>query len=229
MNSHRLNLSLLGALSIGIAAPALAQPGAPPQPPMTVDTASDPRPEWPGAQTHAASAPASYDQVAYQRARADWLSECRSNRRHGKTIGGAVIGGLLGGVVGNRVAGDGDRVVGTVIGAAAGAAAGGAIGAGADRRAALDYCEAYLDRYTTQPSYGQGGYGQPVYGYAPTTVLMPVAMMPAAAPRRECKETIVTEEWVPTGPAPHYRTIPARYRVPDKRVRIVPDKRVRLN
>lgn len=227
MNFHRFNLALLGALSLGIAAPVLAQPGSPP---IGADTAADPRPDWPGAHNRVAATSASYDQPAYERARADWLNECRSNRRGGRTVGGAVIGGLVGGVIGNRVAGSGDRAVGTVIGAAAGAAAGGAIGSGADRRAARDFCEAYLDRYTVQPGAGQGASGQPVYGYVPTTVMMPVAMVPVAvAPQRECKETTVTEEWVPVSRPPHSRLIPARRSVPNKRVRTAPDKRIRLN
>lgn len=227
MNFHRFNLALLGALSLGIAAPVLAQPGSPP---TGANTAADWRPDWPGAHNRVAATSASYDQSAYERARADWLSECRSHRRSGKTGGGAVIGGLIGGVIGNRVAGSGDRAVGTVIGAAAGAAAGGAIGSEANRSAAHDFCEAYLDRYTGQTSSGQGGYAQPVYGYVPTTVMMPVAMVPVAAVhQRECKETIVTEEWVPVSRPPHSRLIPARPSVPDKRVRTAPDKRIRLN
>jgi hypothetical protein len=62
-------------------------------------------------------------------------------------------------------------------------------------------------------------------------MMMPVAMVQVAAPvqqQRECKETIVTEEWVTVPGKPHIRYIPPR-RVPDKRVRIVPDKRVRVN
>lgn len=228
MKSRRLSLPLLGALSVAFAAPAMAQ-----QDPAA---SHDPRPEWPGAPGANAPQPG-YDRAAYEQARADWLAECRANRASsGKTVGGVVLGGLVGGVIGNRVAGRGNRTVGTVVGAAAGAAAGGAIGSSADRRAARDYCEAYLDRYTSHqgyaPAYGMYGHGQAVsWGYAPVTVMMPVAMMPVAAPQaqqRECKETIVTEEWVSVPGRPKIRYIPPR-RAPDKRVKIVPDKRVRVN
>lgn len=221
MKFRRLSLPLLGALSIACAAPALAQPAGAPVP--------DTRPEWPGGP---AATPPGYDQAAYEQARADWLTECRANRGNGKTVGGAVLGGLVGGVIGNQVAGRGNRAVGTVVGGVAGAVAGGAIGSAADRRDARDYCEAYLDRYTSHPGYAMPGYGQPVsWGYAPMMVMMPVAMVPVAmpAPRQQgdCKEAVVTEEWVTVPSRPHYRTIPCR--APDKRVRIVPDKRVRVN
>ena len=175
-----------------------------------------------------------YDDAAWQQARADWLAECRRNHRgrDGKTLG-AVLGGVLGGVVGNRVAGRGNRTVGTVAGAAVGAVAGGAIGNGSDNRRARDYCETYLDRYTSQPQgygYGAPSYA-PAYGYAyqPVMVMMPVmvAAQPSAPPRK-CVETVVTEEWVPvaTPRRPVHHII---RHVPDKRVRITPDKRQRAN
>ena len=93
------------------------------------------------------------------------------------------------------VAGSGNRTTGTVVGAAAGAAVGGAIGSAADNREARDYCEAYLDQYMSQQ--GRGGY---VYGYQPM-MMVPVMMVTVAGPvqqQGECKETIVTEEWVTT-------------------------------
>lgn len=226
MKSRLVTMPLLAALSIGLAAPAMAQAAPPPS--GTVD----PRPEWPGAQTSAPQP--GYDRAAFERARADWLAECRANHSSsGKTVGGAVLGGLVGGVVGNRVAGRGNRTVGTVVGAAAGAAAGGAIGNAADRRATRDYCEAYLDRYTSYGPQGYYGQGQAMtWGYAPVTMMVPVAMVQVAAPvqqqQGECKETIVTEEWVTVPGKTHIRYIPPR-RVPDKRVKIVPDKRVRVN
>ena len=74
------------------------------------------------------------------------------------------------------------------------------------------------------------GYG---YAYAWQPVMVPMMMpmmavqMQAPPRQKECKETIVTEEWVPVK-RPHRRYIPARP-VPDKRVRIVPDKRVRVS
>ena len=225
MKSRRLNAPLLAALSIAFAGPALAHPDQGPPP------AVDSRPEWTGEQPPAPQP--GYDRAAFEQARADWLAECRANRSDsGKTVGGVVLGGLVGGVIGNRVAGRGNRTVGTVVGAAAGAAAGGAIGNAADHRAARDYCEAYLDRYTSYGPQGGFSYGpQANWGYAPMMVMVPVAMVPMAAPQqppRECKETVVTEEWVEVPGKPHIRYIPPR-RVPDKRIRIVPDKRVRVN
>jgi len=223
MKSRRLKVPLLAALSIAFAAPALAHPDDAAMP--------DNRPEWPGGPAAMPPQPG-YDRAAFEQARADWLAECRANRSsNGKTVGGAVLGGLVGGVVGNRVAGRGNRTVGTVIGAAAGAAVGGAIGSGVDRRETRDYCAAYLDRYTNYGPQGYYGQGQQVaWGYAPMMVMVPVAMVSVATPQqqRECKETIVTEEWVTVPGKPHIRYIPPR-RVPDKRVRIVPDKRVRVN
>lgn len=226
MSSRGLSLPLFGALALVLAAPAAAQ-SAPP-PPGAVDT----RPEWPGGPAAMPPQPG-YDHAAWEQARADWLAECRANHSsNGKTVGGVVLGGLVGGVIGNRVAGRGNRTVGTVVGAAAGAAAGGAIGNAADRRQARDYCEAYLDRYTGYGPQGYYGQGQQVaWGYAPMMVMMPVAMVPVAAPvqpQGDCKETVVTEEWVTVPGKSRIRYIPPR-RVPDKRVRIVPDKRVRVN
>lgn len=251
MTARPVRLFLLGAAALGLAAPAFAQHlPPPPSQPGVMDaagrvydgTAPDTRPEWRGAPqpagypaAHHPQAPAQpgYDQAAWQQQREGWLAECRSRHGNGNKVGGAVIGGVLGGVIGNRVAGRGNRTVGTVAGAAVGAVAGGAIGDGADKRAARDWCEAYLDQHTT---WGQGygpAHGQNVvgYGYAPMMVMVPVAYVQVAAPaqqQRECKETIVTEEWV-TVPG-HVRYIPPRPRPrPDTRVRIVPDKRVRVN
>lgn len=250
MNSHPVRSILLGAAALGFAAPAMAQHHA--QPPVqhgVTDasgrvhggTAPDTRPEWRGAPQPAAHpaghhpqghAQPGYDQAAWQQAREGWLAQCRSRHGNGNKVGGAVLGGVVGGVIGNRVAGRGNRTLGTVAGAAVGAVAGGAIGDAADRHAASDWCESYLDQHTTWgPGYGQAhAQGVVGYGYAPMTVMVPVAyvQVAAAAPAqpRECKETIVTEEWV-TVPT-HIRYIPPRSR-PDKRVRIVPDKRVRVN
>ena len=234
MTCRALCLPLLAALSVGLAAPAMAQPGLPPIPahatPMpAVDAAGDyygngapdPRPYWQGG---------------YDQARADWLNECRSNRGHGKTAGGAVVGGLVGGVIGNRVAGSGSRVEGTVLGAAAGAVVGGAIGNATDRRSARDYCADYLDHYTSrQGGYGYGrpgayGYGQPGYGYQPMMVMVPVMMMPAPGGQRECTETVVTEEYVTEAPRRVLRRM-IRPRIPviPRAAPVASDKRVRAN
>ena len=226
MKSRRLSLPLIGAVSLVLAAPAMAQTMPPPP------GVADPRPEWHGgpAATPQPQQPGvpGYDQAAYQQARANWLAECRRRQAgNGKMVGGAVLGGLVGGVVGNRVAGEGNRTEGTVIGAAAGAMVGGAVGASADRREARDYCEAYLDQYTAQqPVYGHG-YS---YGYAPMMVMVPVVMVPVAgqaAQQRECVETVVTEEWVTVTEKKKKKVHYVAPR-PDKRVRVVPDKRQRI-
>lgn len=190
MVAHHLRLGVLASLAF--ATPALAQPQLPPQP---------------------GTYPAGWDQ-----ARADWLAECRSRHGNGNKVGGAVIGGIVGGVIGNRVAGRGDRALGTITGAAMGAVAGGAIGHAADQRAGMDWCETYLERNITWSHGGQ----QVGYGYQPMTVMVPVAYVqaPAAAPARECRETVVTEEWVPVTTRRARRFAPRARPAPDKRVRV---------
>jgi hypothetical protein len=192
----------------------------------------DPRPEWHGDHTGMqAPQTGGYDQVAFEQARNDWLSECRRNHGNGNMVGGAVIGGLAGGVIGNRVAGRGNRVVGTAVGGTLGAVAGGAIGSAADRRSARDYCEAYLDRYTTWQTVPGNGQGNVTYGYAPMTVMVPVAYVQTQG-QRECTTTVTTEEYVTDAPVRHrvraLRLIRPPMPVP-MRVAPVPDKRVRIN
>ncbi len=244
---------LLGAAAVAgtlaLAAPAFAQDQMPPLPPPGHDASAarpeDPRPEWRGGPGLPGQyGQPAYDQAGFERARADWLAECRSRHGNGNKVGGVIVGGVLGGVIGHEIAGRGDKTLGTVAGAAVGAVAGGAIGAGADKRSRMDWCESYLESHMSRgPAGGYGAFGQawPAagygYAYAWQPVMVPVmvpVMMPMMAvqmqapPRqKECKETIVTEEWVPVK-RPHRRYIPARP-VPDKRVRIVPDKRVRVN
>lgn len=221
------------AACLMLAAPAFAHDPQQSLPPPMIDGASgvhDLRPEWrgpqPGSGTH------QIDHAAYDRARADWLAVCRHNQRHdagqNDGLGGGVIGGLLGGLLGNRIAGHGNRVVGTVVGAVAGAAAGAALDKAGNRSRERDldrdYCETYLDSYTQQ---GSGGYYQ--QGYVQPVMMVPMMMVQAQqAAQQPCTETIVTEEWVAV-PARHHtiiRYIPPRP-APDKRVRIVPDKRIR--
>jgi uncharacterized protein YcfJ len=223
MKSGRHSLPLAAALSLVLAAPAMAHGVTPPA------DAHDPRPEWTGGPA-AVPQPASHN-AAWEQARADWLAECRRRQGTERTVGGAVIGGLVGGVVGNRVAGEGNRTVGTVVGAAAGAGVGAAVGSAADRSAARDYCEAYLDQYLSQQ--GQHGHGYS-YGYAPMVVMVPVTMVAVSAPAQTqgqpgCTETIVTEEYVTEASASRRRYVAPRPRVRhEKRVRVAPDKRVRL-
>lgn len=241
MSVRPVRLALLGVTTLACAAPALAQPSLPPPPPGVVDAQGrvydgpmpDNRPVWHGMPAAQPGQPGAYP-PGWEQARANWLAECRRRHGNGNAVGGAVVGGVVGGLVGNRVAGRGNRTEGTIAGAAVGAVAGAAIGNAADRRAARDYCEAYLEQHTTWgqgPAYGYG-YGQPVvgYGYAPMTVMVPVAYVQVAAQTqpRECKETVVTEEWVTVPGRVRYIEVRPRPR-PDKRVRIVPDKRVRVN
>lgn len=223
MKSGRHSLPLAAALSLLLAGPAFAHGGSPVPPPG----APDPRPEWRGGP--AAVPQPDHDMAAYDQARADWLTECRRRQGNKRTVGGAVIGGVIGGVVGNRVAGEGNRTVGTVVGAAAGAGVGAAVGSAADRNAARDYCEAYLDQYMSQQGHGGHGY---VQGYAPVVMMVPVTMVAVAGPahrQEDCKETIVTEEYVVTETVSRRRYVAPRPRVRhEKRVRVAPDKRVRL-
>jgi len=151
-----------------------------------------------------------------------WLQQCR--RRLGDNgVGGAVIGGVVGGVAGNVIAGHGDKVLGTVAGAAVGALAGRAIDKAEDAHRLHDRCEAMLDNYVPGAAGYPAAYG---YGYGVPVMLVPVTMMGGAAPaaRGPCKETVVTEEIVTEVPR-RSRLIPRRA-VPDKRVRLVPDKRI---
>lgn len=234
--SSRLFGAAAVAGTLALAAPTAAQDQMPPLPPPGHDASQagrdDPRPEWRGgAALPGQYGQPGYDQAAFERARADWLAECRSRHGNGNKVGGAILGGVLGGVIGHEIAGGGDKTLGTVAGAAVGAVAGGAIGSGADKRSRMDWCESYLESHMNRgPAWGYGGYGQPYpvagqgHAYAWQPVMVPV-MMPMMAvqmqtpPRqKECKETIVTEEWVPVK-RPHRRTIPARP-VPDKRVRV---------
>jgi len=171
-------------------------------------------------------------------ARGAWLAECR--RRVGTRnsgLEGAAIGGIVGGLAGNRIAGRGDRTVGTIAGAAVGAAAGMAIDRSGDRRE-LDQCETYLNDYYARYSYSYGGYAghgypggyrhqgyaQPAYGYGAGCCQQPMMMVPVVrqtAPEPECVETVEYE----------YVDVPVQSRprpAPRKRVKVVPDKRIRV-
>lgn len=240
-------LALAAGLTF-VAAPAWAgQPATDADGRVFGDTVNDPVPDWApptaNVQPRLPAMPAGPGAVAeysepdrdgWEQARADWLSECR--RRYGGKSGlaGGVAGGLIGGIAGSAIAGRGNRTIGAVVGGVAGAVAGAAIGGSADRRRSRDYCESYLDQHLASYGQNQGGYGYPqrqvAYGYAmqPMMVMVPVAMTTTAAPaapRQNCTETEVIEEWVPVA-RPARRYIPRRM-VRDKRVPIAPDKRVR--
>jgi len=208
-------------------------------------------PEWRGAdwQRESADPRPRFDPRPQfdPRAREAWLADCRhriSVRDDG--VGGAVIGGVVGGVAGNRIAGRHHRTTGTIVGAAAGAVAGAAIDRAEDSRAAADQCEAYLNDYQARyyggpgvypygysgPGYAGGGYpvayaapySAPGYGYPGGCCMSaPVMMVPVALSKPECTETIeYVYEDVPVRQRTIYRTKIIR----DKRVKIVPDKRV---
>lgn len=201
------------SLSFAVASPALAHdPGH----------HDAPRPSW-KHDHHSAG-------MIDPQARKAWLEECRrriSSRDRG--LGGAVIGGMIGGVAGNRIAGHGDRTVGTIAGAAVGAAAGMTIDKGEDRSRLRDECEGYLDDYYAYYSHASAfhaqayrGYAYPHhYGYAAHCCQPQPAMMAPVTRQRaqepECTETVEYEyEDVPAAPRP----------APQKRVKIVPDKRI---
>jgi len=223
--AQALHLVLAAGLA-GLAAPALAadQPATDAEGRVFGNTVNDPLPEWkqaPAAHAQPTALPPmpagpnampmghpGPDRVAWEEARADWLAECRQRFGGKGKVTGGVLGGLVGGVAGSAIAGRGNRTVGD------------------------------LDRHMASygPGYGGYGYGYPhgqmTYGYAmqPMMVMVPVAMTTVAAPaapRQDCTETEVIEEWVPVA-RPAKRYIPRRA-VPDKRVRIVPDKRIRSN
>jgi uncharacterized protein YcfJ len=222
--ARRLVLGGAAGLGLAMAMPASAHdsPVAPPSVPVVPDS----RPDWKGPMPP--YAPQGYAPQAYvppvvdPRAREDWLRECRrrtSSRDDG--VGGALIGGAIGGLAGNRIAGHGHRTVGTVAGAAVGAVAGAAIDRAEDRGRERDWCETYLDdyyaRYSQPAAYGYpGAAGQGyVQGYAVPMMMVPVQRTRAC----RCEEEVVEDR-----PAPHRRHIPRR--APDKRIRVIPDKRV---
>lgn len=154
-----------------------------------------------------------------------WLRECR--RRLGDNgVGGALIGGALGGVAGNVIAGHRDKVIGTIAGAAVGAVAGAVIDKAEDSPRNRDRCEAMLEG---GPGYGQAyGQGYPGYDYAMPVMMVPVMMVPmqqGMMGKPQCKKVVTTTtEYVDVPRRSRY--IPRRA-APDKRVKIVPDKRVK--
>ncbi len=238
---HRRPATISAAVAALAACVALASPAAAhnlptmsasPPPMVNGDPLPDTRPEWrsshPLGQPHYPN-PANaqgFDHAAYERAREDWLAVCRHDQRRdgvGGGAGGGLLGGLLGGFLGNRIAGRGDRVLGTVVGGVAGAAAGVAIDRRIHRDRGRDYCEAYLN------AYSYGGHGQQGYAiHAMPMMLVPAVVQAQQAEQQPCTETVVTEEWVtePTRPTTIIRRIPPRS-VPDKRIRLAPDKRIR--
>ncbi len=212
-----------------VSAPSLPANPLPGLPPVS---GADTRPEWRGPPP----APSLANQVD-PRAKAAWLDECRRRsddyygrgRGHGSGIIGALIGGLAGGVIGNRIDDGPDRAGGTiggaVLGAAVGAIAGNAIGKRSRRGDRdYDYCEAYFDDYYAHYQYQ--AYAPPAYGYGQAYYQAPMVRRAAAQP---CTEEVVTEEYVPVRSRVIYRAAPVRRTyVPTKRIRVVPDKRIRV-
>jgi len=226
MRRHLLALAALGATANLLSpAPALAHGARPAmlphwggpfgawyggwQPPVVIDRAP-PAPE---------SGPEPGD-------RDSWLRECR-HRLGDNGVGGAVIGGVVGGVAGHALAGRDNKVLGTVAGAAVGAAAGAAIDKAEDSSRVRDRCEAMLEGWGQGGSAGPAAYGYG-YGYGVPVMLVPMAMIAGQPPaaRGPCRETVVTEE-IEVPVTRRSRYIPPRARsLPDKRVRLVPDKRI---
>lgn len=213
MLRHTLRiLTAGGAAALALAAaPALAHENhdGPPPPP----------PGWDAPRHHTMGPP--------PEARMAWLSECRSRiSRRDDGVGGALIGGAIGGLAGNRIGGRHHRTEGTIAGAAVGAIAGAAIDRAEDR-GARDECERYLDEYygyhSAHARHYAGYYaGGMVYAQG---CCQPVMTMPRPAP--ECREEVrYVTEYVTV---PGRRVIPRRPAPRDKRVRIVPDKRIRTN
>lgn len=229
------------AATLTFAAPALAHDGHPAPPPGVADAAGrvydgpmpdmalpppghpDMRPEW---REHGDQA-----RGGWEAQRAEWLNDCRRRYRTSDNgLGGALIGGVVGGLLGNRIGGRGNRTAGTIIGAGVGAVTGAVIDRAEDRGhedrgRERDYCESYLDQYLA--SYQHGGYGhQMAYGYGVPMMMVPVMMVQGQA-QQPCTETVTTTsyEWVTV---PGRRYIPRRPVIHDKRVRIVPDKRLRM-
>ncbi|MEY4722017.1 MAG: hypothetical protein RIQ46_1742 [Pseudomonadota bacterium] len=231
---HSIQTSaLIGALAL--ATPALAhdapivpQPGVvPANLPVNVDARPVLKVNAPLPQQPAVLGPE-------PRAREAWLTECRRRLvRRDNGLGGGIVGGLLGGLLGNRIAGRGNRTTGTIVGGVAGAVAGVVIDKAEDagRGQSADYCEAYLDDYYARNAQAYGYMGQGMAYAAP----VPVALVPVAtgyqayqaAGQGACTETVTTTEYVEEVPV--RRRHIQRRAVPDKRVRIVPDKRVPAN
>lgn len=217
------------------------------------DRRDEPAPElrdapmtYPGGPDYGAAGYGGFDPAA----RDAWLADCRhrlSARDSG--VGGAVMGGVVGGIAGNRIAGRHDRTMGTIAGAVVGAVAGAAIDKAEDGRRNRDECEAYLEDYYASFTRGGGyptyvpGYGapyvyaypqdyRPAYSYAApgccmAPAMVPAMMVPIAQPKPHCTETVeYVYEDVPVRPA--RRSIPRRAKtVPDKRVKIAPEKLIR--
>lgn len=196
--AHTLSL----ALAVSLSAPALAHG-------HKHDGDRDMRPDWREGRHPGGYSP------DFEAARQDWLEDCR-HRVSDNGVGGAVIGGIAGGLIGNRIAGRDNRTVGTVAGAAVGAIAGAAIDKAEDRGRDRDDCEAFLDDYYARGPQGYPGHGY--YGYA-----VPMVMVPVMLPGKPCVETVTTTEYV-SRPARRYIPRPR----PDKRIRVVPDKRIPL-
>ena len=226
---HRAITSIAAAAVMAASAPAFAHDQGPPMSPPMYQGG------YQGGYQNGG-----YQNQGYDQQRSEWLAECR-HRLGSNGVTGAVIGGVIGGVAGHEIAGRHDGVLGTVAGAVVGAVAGRAIEKAGDRGRTNDRCESMLQGYGQQGGYGYQGYGY-AQAYAVPMMMVPMMMVPAmsvpsgapAAPKSNCKE-VVTTEYITTyetvrrrvmvpRPAPHYKRVPVM--VPDKRVRMVPDKRI---
>lgn len=121
---------LASALTMSLAAPAVAASSPPASVTRTAPPAGQYAPPPAGAEANGSA----YDDRAqrYDRNYADqygaWASRYCVDRRS-NTAAGALIGGVLGAVTGSGLAGRGDHAAGAAIGGALGATAGAAVGA----------------------------------------------------------------------------------------------------
>jgi hypothetical protein len=124
------------------------------------------------------------------------------------------------GVAGNCNAGRGRR---TVASAAIGAGAGLLIDKAEDRGRTRGECEAYLKDYEARYSQSPAGYGNVRGGYGRGgECYMPMMIVPVVQLQRSALECTETVEYVYEG----VPVRPTRRIVPQRRVRIVPVKRV---
>lgn len=208
-----------GTIVLALAAPARAHD--------TQDAPLPPQPRHGMAYAHPPHDQGGHLRDEHERARADWLAECRRRQQADRGRGGAAIGAVVGGIAGNRLAGRGNRTVGTIAGAAVGAVAGTAIDRAEDQGKARDWCETYLDTYQARYSQPQPWMSYPHHAAGAVTMvpMMLVPLAPGTDHAQNCRET-VTYEYVDV-PVRTRRT-PAPRPAARKPVRIVPDKRIKL-
>lgn len=202
MKPRTLGHSLMMALAFGLAAPALAQQGPPPPPGMPPMGAVDANGNYYGADPR----PEWHgDQQRIPAPQAAGYDRAAFEQARADWL-----------AVCRRNHGNGDMV------------GRGRHHSGADAYG-HDWCEAYLDRYTTWQTVPVAGTGTVSYGYAPMTVMVPVAYVQTQG-KPHCETTVSTEEYVVEEPQRKYSRRIMRPRMPvPPRLAPVADKRVRIN